>query len=95
MAEEPDRLPRFVRSTLQSAGRQLAEAKRAYEIAKVSAQSDLPQEKDGRARLVCRRYADQRAVQIDERGRPACFDAEHPDCQGCREDVLNGTVETW
>ncbi|CCQ33540.1 hypothetical protein HLRTI_000228 [Halorhabdus tiamatea SARL4B] len=95
MAEDGQRLPRFLRSSLASAGRQLAEARRAYENAKQTARTDLPLSEDGRARIVCRRHAERRAVQVHEDGRPECFDAEHPDCQGCAEDVRAGTIETW
>lgn len=57
--------------------------------------SYLPRDDDGDARIVCRRYAEKRAVAVDEAGRPACFDADHPDCKGCVEDVRDGAVETW
>lgn len=56
---------------------------------------DVPTDETGRARLVCRRYAERRAVDLDEEGRPACFRAEHPDCVGCFEDVRAGCIETW
>jgi len=55
----------------------------------------LPVDDEGRARLVCRRYAEKRAVAVDAQGRPPCFDPGHPDCQGCVEDVRDGRVETW
>ncbi|MFW5950106.1 MAG: DUF7091 family protein [archaeon] len=95
MGEDADRLPRFVRSTLHSAGQQLAEARRAYVAAKHSARVDLPVDEEGKARIVCRREAERRTVSIDAEGRPGCFDADHPDCQGCLEDVRKETVETW
>ncbi|ACV11802.1 conserved hypothetical protein [Halorhabdus utahensis DSM 12940] len=95
MAEDEQSLPGFLRSSLQSAGQQLAEARRAYENAKHTARTDLPLAEDGQARIVCRRYAERRAVKIDEDGQPDCFDVEHPDCRGCVEDVRAGTVETW
>lgn len=95
MAEDEERLPGFLRSGLESAGRQLAEARRAYENAKHAARSDLPLAADGRARIVCRRHAERRTVRVDVEGRPECFDPEHPDCQGCVEDVRAGTIETW
>jgi hypothetical protein len=50
---------------------------------------------DGRAKLVCRRYAERRAAIVDAAGKPACFDGEHPDCRGCVEDIREGIVETW
>jgi len=95
MAEDGQRLSRFLRSGLESAGRQLAEARRAYENAKHAARSDLPLAEDGRARIVCRRHAERRAVRVDGDGRPECVDSAHPDCRGCVEDIRSGTIETW
>jgi hypothetical protein len=89
------RLERLLRGKLRQAGRQLADANRAYADAKRSALADLPQDDEGRAKLVCRRYAERRAVSLDDAGRPACFEAGHQDCEGCVEDVREGTVETW
>lgn len=88
-----DRLERFVRTTFRKAGRQYAEARRAYREG--SADFDLPRDDQGRARIVCRRYAERRAVRVDADGRPACFEADHPDCEGCAEDVRERVVETW
>lgn len=95
MVPVPDRerVKRFIRSTLQNAGRQVTEAKESYREGKTTAQ--LPRDDKGRVRLVCRRYAERRAVRLDSEGRPACFDADHPDCRGCAEDVQEGIVETW
>lgn len=95
-----ERFERFVRTTFRTAGRRYAEARRAYregrdETADGASQFDLPTDDEGNARLVCRRYAEKRAVPVDEEGRPACFDADHRDCQGCAEDVRDGVVETW
>ncbi|WP_226011394.1 DUF7091 family protein [Halomicrobium salinisoli] len=95
MDDDTERVQRFIRSTLRSVGRQLEEAKVAYTDAKRSALADLPQNDDGKARIVCRRHAERRAVRLDDQARPACFDPDHPDCQGCAEDVRDGTVETW
>jgi hypothetical protein len=90
------RLERFVRSTLRDAGRQLADAKRAYREGRESTrQFDLPRDDEGRARIVCRRHAERRAVRVDAAGRPECFEGGHPDCEGCAEDVHEGVVETW
>ncbi|WP_224270353.1 DUF7091 family protein [Haloprofundus salinisoli] len=90
------RLERFVRQTFRKAGRQWAESKRAYREGQSGGVPDaLPVDEEGRAKLVCRRYAERRAVGIDDEGRPSCFDADHPDCQGCAEDVRAGVVETW
>jgi len=95
MADDSGSIQRFIQTTLRSAGRQLQEAKTAYADAKRSARADLPQTDDGKARIVYRRYAERRAVALDDEGRPACFDPDHPDCQGCAEDVQDGTVEIW
>ncbi|RXK50538.1 DUF7091 family protein [Halorientalis pallida] len=92
--DEDGRLHRFVEN-LRSAGDQFAAAKRAYSDAKRSALADLPQDERGRAKIVCRRYAEKRAVALDGAGRPDCFDPDHTDCQGCVEDVREGVVETW
>jgi hypothetical protein len=89
------RLERFLRSTLRSAGEQYGEARRAYASARRAAAADIPVDDDGDARIVCRRHAERRAVTLDEELRPDCFDADHPDCEGCVEDVREGTVETW
>ncbi|WP_280537659.1 hypothetical protein [Halopenitus sp. POP-27] len=56
---------------------------------------DLPTDADGNARIVCRRHAETRAVPVAEDGTPACFDADHPDCAGCLEDVREDRIETW
>ena len=90
-----DRLESFLRSKIRSVGRQYADAKRAYANARRSALADLPRDDDGRARIVCRRYAERRAVELDAEVRPACFDPDHPDCRGCVEDVREGRIETW
>lgn len=89
------RIERLFRQRLRKAGRQFAEAKRAYRDAKAAALADLPQDEVGRAKIVCRRYAERRAVHLDEAARPECFDSEHPDCEGCVEDVREGRIETW
>lgn len=92
---DSDRLTRFLRTTMQNAGRQYEEARRAYSSARASALADLPTDEDGRACIVCRRYAERRAVHVDSEGRPACFESDHPDCEGCLEDVRDGRIETW
>lgn len=89
------RLQRFLRSTFRSAGKQYSEAKTAYRSAKYAAVADLPVDDDGKARLVCRRHAERRAVAVDANGRPACFDEAHADCEGCVEDIRDGRIETW
>jgi hypothetical protein len=90
-----DRLRRFLRTTLNSAGKQYEEARRAYSSARASALAELPTDDNGRARIVCRRHAEQRAVRLDADARPACFDTGHPDCEGCVEDIREGRIETW
>lgn len=92
-----ERFTRLLRSTFRTAGRRYEEAKRAYRdgrTATTDADFDLPSD-DGRARIVCRRHAEQRAVAVDGEGRPACFDPDHPDCRGCVEDIREGCIETW
>ncbi|ELY98804.1 DUF7091 family protein [Natrialba asiatica] len=98
------RLTRFLRSKLQAAGeqyeqargstdRQLEEAQQAYEVAKNARQ--LPSDGKGRTQIVCRRYAERRAAMLDDQYRPACYEADHPDCEGCVEDIRAGRIETW
>lgn len=89
------RLERLMRTKLRSAGRQFEEAKRAYDSAKKRALADLPTDQDDRARIVCRRYAERRAVALDEEARPVCYEAGHRDCEGCVEDIHDGRIETW
>lgn len=91
---DPDRLSRFLKTKLQDAGKQYEEARAAFRAAKVSAETDLPTE-DGKVRIVCRRHAEKRAVRLDGDGRPSCFEANHPDCEGCVEDIRAGCIETW
>lgn len=90
------RLGRFLRMRARAAGRQYERARQAYAGARDEVLAgDLPTDERGRARIVCRRYAERRRKRIDAEGRPSCFEAGHPDCEGCREDVLTGRVETW
>lgn len=98
-----DRLERVIRGQLRKAGRQFEAAKRAYEEGRSNTADagdgadryDLPTDESGRARIVCRRYAERRTVDVDDAGRPACFEAAHADCEGCAADVRAGRVETW
>ncbi|MFB6221597.1 MAG: hypothetical protein ABEH90_09170 [Halolamina sp.] len=89
-----DRLERFIRTKLRGAGRQFEEVRSAYREGR-AAGFDLPTDEEGRAKLVCRRHAERRAVAVDSEGQPSCFDADHPDCRGCAEDIREGVVETW
>lgn len=89
------RLERLVRTKLHSAGKQFEEARRAYSDAKTATLADLPTDDEGRARIVCRRYAEKRAVSLDEEARPACYDPDHRDCRGCVEDIQERRIETW
>jgi hypothetical protein len=88
-----DRLERFLRTKLQSAGRSWEDTRRAYREGRRV--GDLPTDEEGRARIVCRRYAERRRTRVDDRGRPACYDPDHDDCRGCVEDVREGRIETW
>lgn len=80
-------------SNLTSPREQLGEAAAAFKNARGA--SGLPQDEEGRVKLVCRRYAERRAVPLDDVGRPSCYEKGHPDCEGCLEDVRDGTVETF
>jgi hypothetical protein len=91
---EDGRLARFLRTKLRGAGRQVEEARRAYGQARDGARADLPLDGDGKARIVCRRHAERRTVAV-EAGKPACYEADHPDCEGCVEDIADGRIETW
>lgn len=91
------RVNRFLRSKVREAGRQYERARSSYQEGR-NADSDgvdVPRDESERVRIVCRRYVEKRAVALDEEGRPACFDADHPDCEGCVEDLHAGTIETW
>lgn len=92
---DPDRVARFLRATLRNAGEEYERARRAYRSAREGALADLPTDDEGRARIVCRRHADRRKVHLDSDARPDCFEADHPDCEGCVEDIRAGRVETW
>jgi type II secretory pathway pseudopilin PulG len=89
------RIERLLKRRLRSAGRQYAEARRAYDEAKATTLRGLPTDENGNVRIVCRRYAERRTVRIDEAGRPECYEADHPDCEGCVEDIRDHRIETW
>ena len=90
-----DRLQRFVRTTFRRLGRESARAGRALGEGRATGAVDLPRDEEGRARIVCRRHAERRAVALDDAARPACYEADDDDCEGCAEDVREGVVETW
>jgi len=92
---DPDRLARFLRTKLRDAGQQYEEARRAFREARAEAVTELPTDEEGGVRIVCRRHAEQRAVELDLKARPACYDSGHPDCEGCVEDIRDGCIETW
>ncbi|MFW6321016.1 MAG: DUF7091 family protein [Halohasta sp.] len=95
-----ERVDRFLRDRLRKLGREYERTRRAYAEGKTESElqetiANLPVDESGRAKLVCRRYAERRAVEVDEKGRPACFDPDHTDCVGCAEDIRDGVIETW
>jgi hypothetical protein len=92
---DSDRLSRFLRTKLRGAGRQYGEARQAYRAARDRRRLNLPTDERGRARIVCRRHAERRAVRLDGDDRPHCFEAGHPDCEGCVEDIRERRIETW
>jgi len=85
-------LGEWVRTAARRAGRTLERARREYSTGRVS--GSLPRDDDGRARIVCRRYAEQRAVRLPD-GKPECFESGNADCESCARDVADGHVETW
>ncbi len=98
------RLERFIRSKVREAGTQyesvrrsadgqLEEAREAYRMARNA--KTIPTDEADRAKIVCRRFAEKRAAKLDEEYRPACYEADHPDCEGCVEDIYDGRIETW
>ena len=90
------RIRRFVHARARSAGRRYEEARQAYQEARDQRYADeLPHDDAGRVPLVCRRYAEQRAVTVDAASRPSCYTDGHADCEGCREDILTGQIELW
>lgn len=89
------RFLQLLRVKMRSAGRQYEEARRGYSAGKESARAGLPRDEEGRAKVVCRRYAEKRSVQLDDEWHPHCFDSASVDCQGCAEDIRAGVIETW
>lgn len=90
---DDDQLRRLLDRAARKTGEQLGEATAAYRRAKHAA--TLPTDEDGDRRLVCRRYAERRAVSFDARARPVCYEPGHTDCEGCIEDIEAGYIEPW
>jgi len=88
-----DRLARFLQTKLKDAGRQYEQVRREFQLGKY--ETDLPTDDQGRVRIVCRRHAEKRAVGLDGDGRPTCYDADHPDCESCVDDIDEDRIETW
>lgn len=82
----------WVKRAARRAGRTLERARGEYSEGRVA--GSLPRDDSGKVRIVCRRYAEQRAVELED-GRPACFEAGNADCESCARDVRDGYVETW
>ena len=93
MGDSPP-LAELLRTKLRAAGRQYEAARQEYDTGKAETY-DLPTDEEGNARIVCRRHAEKRAVPVDSKGRPACYEVDHPDCEGCVADIHEETVETW
>lgn len=85
------RLARFVRIRARQAGQTYERARQAYH----EGRTDVVGDEYEHRRIVCRRHAERRTVTVDTGGRPDCFDPDHLDCAGCREDILADRVETW
>lgn len=81
-----------LRRAARRAGRQVANVRREYRQGRI--EGSLPTDSTGNVRIVCRRYAEERAVQLED-GRPECFDGDHPACESCAEDIAEGVIETW
>lgn len=76
----------------RKAGRTIESAREEFDEGRFTGR--LPRDDAGRAKIVCRRYAERRAVHLED-GRPECFEADNDDCESCADDVLEGNVETW
>lgn len=85
-------LGRLVRATARTVGRRYAEAGRTYRDSRSATRAGRLY--DQHARIVCRRYVQKRTVVLDGY-EPDCFEAGHPDCEGCVEDIREGAIETW
>ena len=94
VSDDPERgIGGYIRRAIRSAGRQYEQSREQFTTGRTV--NRLPADEHGRAKIVCRRHADKRAVMLSEKGVPPCFDAENRDCQGCLEDIREGAIETW
>ncbi len=101
-----DRFDRFLRNVgkkyaeaRESADHQLSEAKEAYRNAQDTVLADLPRDEYGRAKIVCRRHVDRRAVAHRQGGatemlrprppRMSRLSGRHP--RGYRRNVVGRT----
>lgn len=82
----------WVKKAARRAGRTMEEASDEYTEGRVA--GSLPRDEEGRAKIVCRRYAEKRAVDL-EGAKPTCFEADNDDCESCVQDIRDGHVETW
>lgn len=82
----------LIRNAARRAGRTVGEVGKQLSGGRI--EGSLPQDESGQVRIVCRRYAEKRAVSVSS-GKPECFEAGNPDCESCLEDITDGTVETW
>ena len=76
----------------RKAGRSIESARNAFVEGRIS--GSLPRDEEGRAQIVCRRYAERRAVHLHQ-GEPECYEAGNADCEACVVDIEDGTIETW
>lgn len=77
----------------RKAGRQFEETKREYTNGRTD--SNIPRDENGRAKIVCRRHDENRAVTLGDDRTPDCYDPENPACNGCLQDIREESVETW
>jgi hypothetical protein len=80
------------RSAARKAGRTVGAVDDEFSEGRI--EGALPQDEAGQVKIVCRRYAERRAVELDS-GVPTCHEEGIPDCESCLEDLEDGTVETW
>lgn len=85
------------RRAARAAGRTVGQTVDSYRAGRGSGKvpDGLPADEEGNVRIVCRRYAEKREVELDDYGRPECFEADHVDCEGCLEDLRDDRIETW